>query len=235
MKIDLKEKPKNPVIIDGFPGFGLIGTIATDFLIEHLDAKPIGKIWSEKLMPMAAIHNERILKPLEIYYDKKNNIVILHVLSKVAGLEWQVSDALLELAKELKAKEIISLEGVGSMAGASGNAYYYSSLQKNKDSFEKIGLKPLKEGIVLGVTGALLLKSEEAPLSCIFVETPSNLPDSHAAAKVIEILDKYLNLDVDYKPLLKAAQQFETKIKGIMKQGKKATQLQEKKTLDYMG
>jgi predicted ATP-grasp superfamily ATP-dependent carboligase len=31
MEIKLKETPKNPVIIEGFPGFGLIGSIVTEF------------------------------------------------------------------------------------------------------------------------------------------------------------------------------------------------------------
>ena len=42
MEYILNQKPKNPVIIQGFPSFGLVGTIATGFLIDHLAAKPIG-------------------------------------------------------------------------------------------------------------------------------------------------------------------------------------------------
>jgi predicted ATP-grasp superfamily ATP-dependent carboligase len=44
MNLDLKEEPKNPTIIEGFPGFGFVSTIATEFLIKHLKAKKIGKI-----------------------------------------------------------------------------------------------------------------------------------------------------------------------------------------------
>jgi len=235
MEIKLKQKPKSPIIIEGFPGFGMVSTIATEFLIEHLNAKPIGKIWSKKLMPLVAIHNSKILQPLEIYYDKKDNIVILHALSNVNGLEWEISEMIIELARQLKAKEVISLEGVGSMDQKSNNTFYYSRNEKIIKSFEKIGLKPLKEGIVIGVTGALLLKSENIAVSCIFTETHSKLPDSKAAAKIIETLDKYLGLKVDYRPLIKAAEKFEAKLKGIMEQGKKAGSLKEKKQLDYLG
>ena len=87
----------------------------------------------------------------------------------------------------------------------------------------------------MGVTGALMLKAEELPLSCIFVETQSNLPDSRAAAKIIEALDKYLGLDIDYKPLIKAAEQFEEKIKGIFESGKKAMSDKESRELNYLG
>ena len=74
MEIKLKQKPQNPIIIEGFPGVGLIGTITTEYLIKHLDAKPIGHIWSKDLSPVAAIHDGKDIQPLEIFYAKKKNI-----------------------------------------------------------------------------------------------------------------------------------------------------------------
>ena len=51
MKFELKKKPKNPTIIEGFPGFGLVGTIASEFLMSHLDCEQIGRFYFEpKLM-----------------------------------------------------------------------------------------------------------------------------------------------------------------------------------------
>ena len=44
MEIKLYKKPKSPLIIEGFPGFGLVGTIATEFLLEHLQTEQIVKI-----------------------------------------------------------------------------------------------------------------------------------------------------------------------------------------------
>ncbi|MFW6230956.1 MAG: PAC2 family protein, partial [Nanoarchaeota archaeon] len=80
-----------------------------------------------------------------------------------------------------------------------------------------------------------LLKEKEVPISAFFVETPTNLPDSKAAAKMIELLDKYLGLEVDPKPLLKTAKEFEQKLKGILEQSKQATEDRDKKKLDYFG
>jgi len=106
---------------------------------------------------------------------------------------------------------------------------------KNKEKFNKLKVDPLKEGIIIGVTGAVLLRAEKIPVSCIFAETHSNLPDSKAAAKVIEVLDKYLCLKVDYKPLLVQAEKFEGKLKGLLTESQKAMQLSEKKKLSYVG
>tara|TARA_B100002003_G_C14054259_1_gene507671 strand:- start:344 stop:1042 length:699 start_codon:yes stop_codon:yes gene_type:complete len=232
MKLMLEKKPKSSIVIEGFPGFGLVGTIAVEFLIKHLNAKPIGKIRSDKIMPMAAIHEGKIVEPIGIFYDSKNNIVLIHALSGVKGLEWELADIISKLCKELKAKEVISIEGVGSTQANLG-AYYYTRNQKNKKGFEKVGLKELKEGLVIGVTGALLLKDKS--VSGIFIESNVGLADSKAAAKSIEILDKYLGLKVDYKPLLKAAEKFEKTLNMIMKKSEGTGEAKKGKELSYLG
>src|SRR3989338_5001941 len=114
MNVKLKKWPKNPIIIDGFPGFGLVGTIATELLIEHLKTEQIGKIVHDESPVVVAIHENKVVEPFGIFYNKKYNIVILHVISTSSGHEWKLADILVQLAKDLNAKEIISLEGVGS-------------------------------------------------------------------------------------------------------------------------
>jgi len=47
MRIKLEKKPKEVIVIEGFPGFGLIGTIATEYLVQHLKCEFIGKYWFE--------------------------------------------------------------------------------------------------------------------------------------------------------------------------------------------
>jgi uncharacterized protein len=236
MRIVLRKKPKNPTIIEGFPGFGLVGTISTEYLINELKAKPIGSIHASDLPPMVAIHDNKVVQPVGIYYDEKNNLVILHVMTNVKGIEWEIGELVLELAKQLDAKDIVAIEGVGTpLPSEKAEAFYYSTNDIGKKKFDAFKLAPLKEGIILGVTATLVLQGEERPISCIFVETHSSLPDSKAAAKAIEVLDKYLNLKIAYAPLLKQAEKFEEKVKGLMEKGAVATEEQKKKTLSYVG
>lgn len=239
MDIRLKKKPKNPTIIEGFPGFGLVGTIASEFLIEHLETEQIGKIVFNEMPAMVAIHESKVVEPLGIFYNEQYNIVIIHAITAPTGFEWELADVISKLAYDLSAKEIISLEGVGSgnsqAPSTTSKVFYYSGIMKNIKKFENIGLEALKEGIIVGVTGGLLLRSEKVPVSCVFAETPSKMPDSKAAASVIEALDKYLGLKVDTKPLLQQAENFESKVKGIISQSQKAQELSEKKKLSYVG
>ena len=86
----------------------------------------------------------------------------------------------------------------------------------------------------MGVTGALLLR-KDVKITSIFAETFSSLPDSRAAAKVISVLDQYLGLKVDYKPLIEKAEKFETKIKDLLSKSKDVSLTAEKKKQSYFG
>jgi uncharacterized protein len=232
MQIKLESKPKNPIIVEGFPGFGLVGTIATEFLVRHTDAKEIGRIRVQELPPVVAVHSGAAIEPIGIFYSKKYNLLIIYALSSVQGLEWQLADAIVEIAKDLKAKEIISLEGVGSQAAIKESRTFYMSTNKK---FKAMGsIQPLKEGIIMGVTGALLLQ-KDLNVTSLFAETHSALPDSRAAAKIIRALDQYLGLKVDYEPLLEKAKEFEDKIQGLVEKARVATQAQKKKEPNYFG
>ncbi|MEM4703250.1 MAG: PAC2 family protein [Candidatus Pacearchaeota archaeon] len=236
LQIELEEKPaEKSTIIEGFPGFGFVSTIATEFLIKHLDAKPIGKIISTKLEPVAAIHKNEVLNPLQIFYAKKQNLVIVQALVPVDGLEWEIAETISDLAKKIKAKEIISLEGVSSPLELKESKVFFFSRAKGKKKFsQQLKIPPLEEGIIIGVTGALLMKTD-LPLSCFFVETHSKLPDNAGAAKLIKVLDMYLGLKVDYRPLLEKAKEFENKLKNILSQMTTVKSEKQKKDLTYMG
>ncbi|MBD3312970.1 hypothetical protein GF345_00850 [Candidatus Woesearchaeota archaeon] len=237
MELILKKKPKNPVIIEGFPGFGLVGTITTEFLIEQLKAEPIGTIKCDDIPAMIAIHGGEVMQPIGVFYDKKHNIVIIHIVTTVQGIEWQLSDVITKMAKQLNAKSVISLEGVASpmQEDEKMTSFYYTNLEKHKKIFQKNSIKPLKEGIILGVTGALLLDTEKLPLTCVFAETHSAMPDSKASARVIGIIDKLLGLEIPTGPLMKEAEKFESKLKGILQQSKNVSEQQMKKRMNYVG
>ncbi len=242
MHLNLEKRPSNPRMIVGFPGFGLVGTIATKFLIENLDVEHIGSIESDRLLPLAAIHKSKLIGPLDIFYNKKYNLVVIQTLSELNGTEWKLGDMLHDLAEDLKAKEVIILEGVPTTKKKNDYGLYYYSTNK---SFEKMGLKPVQEAVMMGVTATLLLRCKDIPISALLSESQSNIPDSEAAARIIKALDQYLGMNLDYKPLLAAAKKFEGMLKGMMSKLKEQQMTQaaanppkyttEKSDLDYLG
>ncbi|MEK6826525.1 MAG: PAC2 family protein [Nanoarchaeota archaeon] len=234
MRIELEKRPKNPIIIEGFPGFGLVSTIATEFLISHLKAVRIGKVIMEEVPPMVAVQKGEIIEPIGVFYVKEYNTIILNAVTSVNGYEWKVAHQIVELAKSLKAKEIVCIEGIGSQS-ETNNVFYLANRAKNENNIKKkTGLNRLKDGIIMGVTGALVLH-RTIPTNCFFAETHTSLPDSRAAASIIKTLDKYLGFKVNPAPLLAQAEEFEAKIKDIIEKGKAAGQMKQQKELSYLG
>ncbi len=229
IKVFGKIKP-NATIICGFPSFGLIGTISTEFLINHLGAVEVAVFHYEEIPPTLAIHQGKIVKPMAVYYDKSHNIVLINIMVSTKGVEWKIADCMAKFAKEINAKRILNLEGVAGGPEQKGNIkLYYVGDHK----FAEFGVEHLKESILLGVVAGLLQRVNN--VSCIFASTESKLPDSKASAKIIEVVDKYLNLNVDYKPLLKQAELFQDKLQKIVERSNEAIESVKKKDLSYVG
>jgi len=234
MNIQLSEKPKGCTIIEGFPGFGLVGTIVTEFLVNHTDTKEIGQITSDKIQPVVAVHEGKTVKPITIFYNKKYNLLILHSITPGGGMEWELGDTIVQMAKECEAKRILSVEGVLAQKGESEGVHYFTGDEEMEKQLQEKGLEVLDQGIVVGVTAALIARSDYNLVS-LFAETQSQLPDARAAAEVIKVLDKVLDLEVDPEPLMKQAEEFEEKLKKLMQQGQQASQEQQRKRLNYLG
>jgi uncharacterized protein len=235
-KMNLLKKPKGVTLIEGFPGFGLVGTIVTEYLLQHLKCEFIGNFWLEEMPATVVVHSGELVPPIGLYYNKEYNVVIIHAISGTVGVEWKLAEYINEVAKELQAKQIISIEGVGATGDQTkeSKAFYYASDAKLGKRLENIGIKPLNEGIIVGVTSALLLKTK-TPLIALFADTHSKLPDSKAAAKIIEVLDKYVGLKIDPKPLLATAEKFEAKLKSLIDQSKGANSQMKDKQMNYVG
>ena len=156
-------------------------------------------------------------------------------MTSVAGSEWEVAKLVEEIATQLKAKEIISIEGISSATKneKTSKVYYYTNLDAKK--FEKINVTNMKDGIVMGVTGVLLMHADKLPFSCIFAEANADIPDSRAAGEVIKVLDDYLGLKVDYKPLMKTAEEVENKVKDLISKIQETSTQKSKKEASYLG
>ena len=236
MRLILDKKPKGVRIIEGFPGFGLIGTIVSEFLLDHLETEQIGSIEMDEVPAMIAIHGGEVIEPISLHYNKKYNLIIVHAINPGKGYEWKLADVMFDLAKQLSAKEIICLEGVGSPSSKERVFFHGRNMPKKSLKVLSGCCEPLQEGVIVGVTGAMLAKRSKIPILSLFAEAQGNGPDSHAAAGIITSLDKYIRFKLDPAPLNEQAQMFEGKLKEVVKKHDKARKIQNKKSvLSYVG
>lgn len=228
MHIELSQKPQSPTIIVGFPGVGLVGPIVTEFLIDHMKTERIGMFVYDELPALAPIHKGRIVHPMSLHYSAKHNTIIIYTLLNLKRFEWQMAQAIVKLAQDTDAKELLCIDGANTVGDDAETIYSFGNPQ-----LATLGAKPLEESVIIGVGAALLLSEQRT--SCLFAATQQDLPDSKAAAEVVKFLDKYLGLGVDYHPLLEQAQKFEEKLKTVMAQSKQAIDKDERKNMDYLG
>ncbi len=234
MKYILKKRPRRPIIIEGFPGYGLVGSIATNYLIDTLNMEEIGNFYSEKIPPLAPVHKGKLMSPLGLYYSKEFNIIVANVVVAQHDIEWDYANAMINLARELNARKIISIEGVQSVPNRH-RVFVYTPDQKEAELLKKLNFEFFQEAMIVGPTAALMLLSNNIPVIGLFAETASGIPDSRAAAEAIKAVDKYLGLKIDYKPLIQEAQGFERTLKKLLESSIKAQEEKEKKRLDYFG
>ncbi len=214
---------KNPVIVEGFPGLGLVGTISASYLVEKLKMDFVGYITSDQFPPLAAVHNYEPLYPSRIYASKKHNLYVfisefIIPLPAVYGL----ADAIWDFAKEKKASKLISLGGI-ALKGEEGKVYAIASMQKNIEELERHHMVSLiKEGATTGVTGVLLTRGavEKFPVVSLLAPAHGNYMDPKAAAVVLETLKSYLKIDFDTQALEKESQVIEDKMKELLSRAK---------------
>ena len=75
LKIFSKPLPENASVLMGFPGSGLVGTIALQYMVEQLEFELIGTMTSKFFPPLAMMNKGVINDPVRIYI--KNDIAAI--------------------------------------------------------------------------------------------------------------------------------------------------------------
>jgi predicted ATP-grasp superfamily ATP-dependent carboligase len=124
---DLK-KMKKPLLVIGFPGTGLVGSVAASQLVESLQLSFGGYISSANFAPLAAIHNYKPLPAARIHYSEKQNmIVVISEMTIPIGTSMELADKIFDFARSVDASSIISLGGISLKEEKGGDVYVISS------------------------------------------------------------------------------------------------------------
>ncbi|MDE1798139.1 MAG: proteasome assembly chaperone family protein, partial [Candidatus Micrarchaeota archaeon] len=218
-------KMKNPVLIEGFPGLGLVGTISASYLIDKLKMDFVGYITSEQFPPLAAIHNHQPMFPARIYASKRHNLIVL-ISEFIVPLPavYELSDKIRSFAKENNVRQIVSLGGI-TLKGEPNKVYAIASSEKLVGELERHHqVQLIKEGATTGVTGVLLAQGavENFPVVSFLAQAHEDYMDPRASATVLEVLKSYLSIEFDTSALDKEAATIEAKMKELMAKAKEA-------------
>tara|TARA_Y100000310_G_scaffold213997_2_gene214966 strand:- start:528 stop:1310 length:783 start_codon:yes stop_codon:yes gene_type:complete len=229
----------NPVLIEGLPGIGNVGKVAVDFMIDELKAKKVMEITSHNFPNAVFVNEENLvdLPKIEIYHKKIKDRDLLFLAGDVQPIDehssYTFSENVLEISQKLEIKRIITLGGIGLAHIPKEPKVYCTG--NDKDMIEAYKQEDLSEdlygvvGPIVGVTGLLLGLAAKKDIKAIalLAETYSNpmYLGVKASKKIIAVLNKKLQLNIDPDKLEKEIKQIESEVLRRSDEFKKVSEI----------
>jgi uncharacterized protein len=215
-----KKKLNSPIIIAGFPGAGLVGSISTSYIINKLHMNQIACVESEFIVPGVIYTEGKLRHPFRLYSNKEGNICVLvcEAPIMVEGM-YSVLDTFVKWALNNKVNEVMVLDGIAveglpdskrmpiilSSDGRKADAANLilddnnSSDVTNKEEGEKKddnshSIYP-STAFIGGIAGGILSSclSNGIASKALLISAARRIPDPEGAAIIIESLSKITN------------------------------------------
>ncbi|WP_255167914.1 proteasome assembly chaperone family protein [Natrononativus amylolyticus] len=206
--VDLEE----PVLVEGFPGLGLVGKIATDHLVDRLEMRYYASVHCDGL-PRVGIYrggDATVRPPVRLYVSEEHDLFALQSDVPIASQAVSVvADCVTSWVDEHDARPIYlsglpaERDGRPALTGvATGDA---------ASVLEDHGIDtPGEDGVVSGPTGALLNRAAQVGSDSLglIVETEPQFPDPEAASVLLEDgIGPIAGFEVDVSGLVDSAEE----------------------------
>ena len=215
-----KKKLNSPILIAGFPGAGLVGSISTSYIINKLHMNQIACVESEFIAPGVIYTEGKLRHPFRLYSNKEGNIcvVVCEAPIMVEGM-YSVLDTFVKWALNNKVNEVMVLDGIAveglpdskrmpiilSSDGRKADAANLilddnnNSDVTNKEEGEKKddnshSIYP-STAFIGGIAGGILSSclSNGIASKALLISAARRIPDPEGAAIIIESLSKITN------------------------------------------
>ena len=246
------EKIQAKSVIIGFPGAGLVGSITSRTISEELDLKVMGYIRSPLIPPQATFFDGILSYPYRIYSDTVYDLAVI-VGETPLSLEanYNIAYAIMEWAEKNKSvEEIIVVDGfisnVNEFKGDNNPNIYLvaepdilgSKKFKKITNIIAISTKnnDVISGYIGGVAGVILNESIISSLDGFALLSDCANPDIvnvMGAANTIDVLNRYLDIDVDNSALINESEKISTNLKEMASKTRNIMQSPEKKQNRY--
>ena len=216
-----KKKLNSPILIAGFPGAGLVGSISTSYIINKLHMNQIACVESEFIVPGVIYTEGKLRHPFRLYSNKEGDICVLvcEAPIMVEGM-YSVLDTFVKWALNNKVNEVMVLDGIAveglpdskrmpiilSSDGREADAANLIDDDDNKNSDitnkEEEEKKDDKShsiypstAFIGGIAGGILSSclSNGIASKALLISAARRIPDPEGAAIIIESLSKITN------------------------------------------
>ena len=187
MEIVDRPKLRDPVLIAGWPGMGLVAFKSVAYLIEQTEAKPLAHFEIPDLYQVRGINvKDGSVEQIEIpkgsayYYTPpgkgRSLILFLGDEQPVAGKELIVSRELIKLAKEFGSKEVYTFAAMvtGISHHAIPKVWGCATQKALLTKMKTHDVQPMSEGTISGLNGLLVGVASTFGMraSCLLGELP---------------------------------------------------------------
>ena len=212
---------KETVLVAGFPGSGLVGSIAVQYLVESLAFTHIGNIVSP-LLPAGSLATSGLAQAPFRLYEKGNMLVVLSDVPISDEGSCVIPAKLLEwLCARTVVTEIILVGGV--VTGGDGERVF--GVATTTEGVEKIKshclILPALN--ITGITGGFLTEAcmRKIPATGFLVETNFDV-DPRASAAGLSVISGIYGLGLDTAPLIAQADSIESMLQKLAEDVKKS-------------
>jgi len=237
-----KVKLKNPVLIEGLPGQGMVGKIAVDYLIKHLQAQKMAELYSPHYAYYVLVNKSGAVRLLRSeFYCWKNqkggsDLILLTGDTQPQTIEgqYEVADTILEFAEQNNTQLILTVGGYRTEPKEEPQVYISATNLELLKKASEIGIKTSPPGSpIVGTAGLLvgLAKLKNMDAACLLAETPGYLPDPKAAKSVVKVISLILEFDIDLSDLdseIAKSEQIEERMRKIEKQRRDSEKIRRK-------
>ncbi len=199
---------KDPILIEGLPGMGMVGRIATRYLIKQLGAQRFAELYSPHFPYYILVNkkgNVRLLRS-EFYFWKNpkgpNDLLFLIGDSQAQTIEgqYEVTNSILDFAQKLRTKTVITIGGFRQEAQDTPRVMAVATNSELlKRALEAQAISSPAGNPIVGTAGLLLglAKFKKIDALCLLGETRGYLADPAAAKSVLDKLQKIIGFEVD--------------------------------------
>jgi len=221
-------KMKNPILIEGLPGIGLVGKIAADHMIHELNAKQVAHLYSPHFPHQVIMQKNGVMRMIKnrFYHVKGKNHDLLFLVGDVQAVtseaQYEATGKMLDYCQKVGVKMIITLGGYGTgKVQTTPRVFGIVSNKPMVDTYKKYGvIFGESRGSIIGAAGLLLGlgKLRKMPGLCLMGETHGGFVDAKSAQAVLEVLCKIVEVKVDSKKLDQRAKESEGFAKKMEKE-----------------
>ncbi|HLE75735.1 MAG TPA: PAC2 family protein [Candidatus Bathyarchaeia archaeon] len=221
-------EPNNPVLVEGFPGLGLVGKIAIRYLIRQLKAQRFAYLYSPHFPYFVLVNKKggvRLLRGSFYFWKNKggqNDLILFTGDSQSQTIEgqYEIADRMLDFAGRHGVKTIVTIGGYRMETKDKPKVFVAGTAQDILDKALRAGAVVSSSGSPIVGTAGLILglaRFRKIEALCLLGETRGYLPDPLAARSVLEVLKATFGFDVDLAGLNEDIAKAETMVTRLQK------------------